>query len=176
MDRKRCGGEKSGVLWELTLKTAGSGTEVSGTADSDKCSPAVSCTRSSDPRPPHCLLRRSDGETCVASPVVIPALLPSPVLDSPWLGPRDLRLAESVSGVLLRPQAVSCYRLKIFTHYVFLQNYRNKLSTKHPRVKGIYVCANGEPRPFPREKYYQKSKNTLTTSKHLLENHWAIFN
>ena len=66
---------------ELTLKTAGSGTEVSGTADSDKCSPAVSCTRSSDPRPPRCPLRPSGGETCGTSPAVIPALLPSPVLD-----------------------------------------------------------------------------------------------
>ena len=93
-------------MWELTLKTAGSGTGVSGTADSDTCSPAVSCTHSSDPRPPHCPPRRSNDETCVASPAVIPALLPSPVLDSLWLGPRDLRLAESVSGVLAHFHAV----------------------------------------------------------------------
>ena len=79
---KRCGGEKSGVLWELTLKTAGSGTGVSGTADSDKCSPAVSCTRSSDPHPPRCHPRLNVDETCGTSPAVIPALLPSPVLDS----------------------------------------------------------------------------------------------
>ena len=62
-------GERQGFLGEITLRPAGSGTGVSGTADT--CSPAVSCTRCSDPRSTRCPPRRSDGETCGASPAVI---------------------------------------------------------------------------------------------------------
>ena len=29
-----------------------------------------------------------------------------------------------------------------------------KLGTKHPWVKGIQICSNGGPRPFPRGDYY----------------------
>ena len=154
------GGEKACVLWELTLRSACSGNGLSGTTDYDICFPAVSCTRSSDPHPPRCPPRRNHGETCGPSSAVIPeterwwdvrsfpccnSLTASVSLS--WLAglcPRVLRLAESVFEVLPRPQALSCYHLKFFTHFVFLQNHRIKLSTEHPRVKWIqFVQMNG---------------------------------
>ena len=47
-----------------------------------------------------------------------------------------------------------------------------KLGTKHPWVKGIQVCSNEGPYPFPRGDNYKiaKIKNLL------LQNHWANFN
>ena len=36
-----------------------------------------------------------------------------------------------------------------------------KLGTKHPWVKGIQVCSNEGPRPFPRGDTYTNSENTL---------------
>ena len=33
-----------------------------------------------------------------------------------------------------------------------------KLGTKHPYVKGIQVCSNEEPRPFPRGDNYEIAK------------------
>lgn len=73
-DSKRSEGQKAYVFRELTLRPVGSGTVVSGTADSDTCSPVVPCTRSSDQCPPHYPPRPSDCETCVASLAVILAL------------------------------------------------------------------------------------------------------
>ena len=53
-----------------------------------------------------------------------------------------------------------------------------KLCTKHPWVKGIQVCSNEGPRPFPRGDNYEIAKNKLTKFKKnlLLQNHWANFN
>ena len=42
-----------------------------------------------------------------------------------------------------------------------------KLGTMHPWVKGIQVCLNKGPNPFPRGDYYKISENTLTKLKNL---------
>ena len=51
-----------------------------------------------------------------------------------------------------------------------------KLGTKYPLVKGIQVCSNEWPRPFPRGDNYEIVKNTLTKFKNLLLHNWANFN
>ena len=44
----------------------------------------------------------------------------------------------------------------------------------HPWVKGIQVCPNEGPRPFPRGDKNKIAKNTLTNFRNLLlHNHWA---
>ena len=49
--------------------------------------------------------------------------------------------------------------------------------TKHPWVKGIQVCSNEGPHPFPRGDNYENSENTLTKFKTLLlKNYRADFN
>ena len=46
---------------------------------------------------------------------------------------------------------------------LLLQNHLaifNKLVTMHPWVKGIQVCLNEGPNPFPRGNYNKNSENT----------------
>ena len=55
--------------------------------------------------------------------------------------------------------------------------FSTKLVTKHPWVKGIQVCSNEWPRPFPRSDNCEKAKIHWQTFKNLLlQNHWANFN
>ena len=57
-----------------------------------------------------------------------------------------------------------------------LGQFQPNLATKHSWVKGIQVCSNEGPRPFPRGDNYEIAKNTLTKLKNLLlQNHWANF-
>ena len=55
--------------------------------------------------------------------------------------------------------------------------FSTKLVTKHSWVKGIQVCSNEWPRPFPRSDNCEKAKIHWQTFKNLLlQNHWANFN
>ena len=48
-----------------------------------------------------------------------------------------------------------------------------KLGTMHPWVKGIQVCSNEGPHPFPRGNNYQIAKMHWQNLKNVLLNHWA---
>ena len=52
---------------------------------------------------------------------------------------------------------------------------RGPISTKHPWVRGIQICSNEGPHPFPRGDT-KFSESTLTKFKNLLQNHWANVN
>ena len=68
------------------------------------------------------------------------------------------------------------WNLKIF-FYRTTGLISSKLGTKHPWVKGIQVCTNKGPHPFPRGDNYEIAKITLVKLKSpLLLNHWANFN
>ena len=68
-----------------------------------------------------------------------------------------------------------------FSHvYLLLQSHWDnsaKLGTKHPCVKGIQVCSNKGPRPFPRgDKYYIAKLHWRNKKNLLFQNYWANFN
>ena len=68
-------------------------------------------------------------------------------------------------------------KLKIFFSRT-TEPFSTKLVTMHPWVKGIQVCLNEGPNPFPRGDYYKIRQKYIDEikKKSLFQNHWVNFN
>ena len=103
------------------------------------------------------------------------------VIQRPVFSSPELKAQVSFSVHLCPSVRLSvCLSVRLQNFHIFIFFSRTtgpistKLGTKHPRVKGIQVCSNEGPHPFPRGDNYTNSENTLKKFKNLLlQNYWA---